>query len=1144
MAVFDPQQLTEGARVRVPGHPDPETVVQCLPGAYWEFLLEAEPGNFRRISLPEDEVPGIEIINDGRSCSFDANARAFRLGIEARRIRTRFQHDMGALAVSSIDPLPHQLEAVYGKLLQEPRLRFLLADDPGAGKTIMTGLYIKELQLRSVADRVLIVAPANLSFQWQRELDERFQIAARRITRETLDSDPMSNPWEQDGVFIISRDLLKAKTVLESFSAAHRPWDLAVLDEAHGYTLKIKRRGTIDHRTERYKAAEWVANRADRLLLLTATPHSGREESLWGLMRLLDPDAYGDRCPDQVDIMPHHYSRTTKELMVDLRGRPLFRPRIAHTVTYDLVGAELNLYEQVSRFITQGLADIQREQAEGGSPSVSGFALTTMQRRLASSMRAITRTLHRRVERLERELDQPGTGAAAITDIDPDANSDRPEGEKWELEEQALNQVPLFRSREQILAELDLLRPLLTQAEETGLLGSETKLNELWKILDTYGIGDDAGKKLLIFTEHRDTLDFLVEELRTRFTVTAIHGGMRPTDRVDAERNFREHAQIMVATEAAGEGINLQFCHLMVNYDIPWNPNRLEQRMGRIHRIGQTEDVHIFNFVAANTREGQVLATVLQKIENMRRNEVLGDQIFDVIGEILSGFRLRDLLESVIAEERTPEEALTVLGAGDGAFDEGIVDRMRELSEKALATGSIDWQLHRRATNRAEERRLAPEYLERFFIDGIEFLDGQVDQRLDRASVRVRRTPDILVARDRDRGTLRQLQPTYERITFDKAVAIVPMSMDTELGAPRPELCGPGHALFDAMLDYLIEHTEQDLRRGAVFRDPELTSPALLHMIEGDIVDGHRSTIDRSMACVLQHGRELRAVGGALYDVALGTHAEISDRPVATLPESELINWARANVYEQHLQNVRDRRKRTADIQEEFLRSSFTALLARYDSELSDLDQEVEDGVTGADGRRRKTELLRRTAAERRDRRIADTARTRQVDRGPVTIVAQALILPSASGQAAELTGTADTNSARDQEVTRIAHEVVLRHEYGCGTEDLRLAETEHIGFDLISERPEGTRYILVRGLAGIGEVEMAWSEYIAAGKFGTTFWLYVVLDCVTPSPRLYRVRSPVTTLAGNIQPVREVRYSIPLGPIIDRAEPTGQDNR
>ncbi|MFG3130198.1 helicase-related protein [Streptomyces tendae] len=1150
MSLFDPQRLIAGARLRLPGHTEPVTVIQVQPGAYWEFLVKGDAGDYRSVSLPEDELPGIEVVDVGGERRYDSDARVFRLGVEARRIRTRFQNDMGALSVSSIEPLPHQLEAVYGRFLEEPRLRFLLADDPGAGKTIMTGLYIKELQLRGAADRVLIVAPANLGFQWQRELDERFRIAARRITRNTLDADPMANPWESDGVFIVSRDLLKTETVLASFAAAQRPWDLAVLDEAHGYTLKVNKRGAIDNRTGRYKAAERVARHAERLLLLTATPHSGREESLWGLMRLLDRDAYGDRCPDRVEIMPHHYSRTTKEQMVDLRGRPLFRPRVAHTVAYTLDGAELDLYNRVSQFITQGLAEIRRERTDGGRASVSGFALTTMQRRLASSVRAICRTLQRRVERLERELELPTATATDVdsTLLDKNTNGDRPEDERWALEEQALDQLSLFRDPEEIGAELDLLRPLLAQAEETALLGGEIKLQELWKILDQYGVGDDASKKLLVFTEHKDTLDFLVRELSPHFDVAVIHGGLRPAERVQAERDFREHAQIMIATEAAGEGINLQFCHLMVNYDIPWNPNRLEQRMGRVHRIGQTENVHIFNLVAANTKEGHVLATVLGKIETMRQNEALGDQVFDVIGEILSGYRLPELLEAVVSGERTSEDAAAQFGTDDGEFDDQLIARMRELSEKALVTGHIDWRIQRQETTRAEERRLPPEHLKRFFLDAVDHLHGQARERLDHASIRVTRTPDILIARDRDLGTLRQLQPTYERVTFDKSVAVQRLAQDPESGAPRAELCGPGHPLFEAILDLVIEQTASALQRGAVFHDPGLSAPALLHILEGEVTDGHRSTVHRSMASVIEVAGEFLPTSGALYDLLPGRPAQPTGEGLAPArPESQLITWARANVYEARLREVRERRARTADIQEEFLTTSFRTLLARYDSELLDLDEELEEGRAGAEGRHRKTELIRRTVLERRDRRIADTARTRQVDRGPVTVLAQAVLLPPpASSNPVDVWAehAANGRGLSDPEIERIAVQISMDHEYAHGSEDLRSVEADNLGFDLVSQRAETTRYIEVKGRAGVGSVELTWSEYIAAGKFGPAYWLYVVLDCATDHPRLYRIQDPAVALAGKFRPTHEVRYSVAPGPVIEAAQAVGGDTQ
>lgn len=1133
MTTFNPNDLRPGVRVRFPGHAEATTVVTVKPGAYWEFLVEGAPGEYQPISLPEDELPGIEVLDVGGERGYDADPRAFRLGVEARRIRTRFQHDMAALSVSNIEPLPHQLEAVYGHFLEQARLRFLLADDPGAGKTIMTGLYIKELQLRGAADRVLIVAPANLGFQWQRELDERFQIKARRVTRDTIDAAPTENPWDANGVLIISRDLLKSDDILQTLAAAERSWDLAVLDEAHGYTLKVNKRGAIDNRTARYKAAEVVSERSERLLLLTATPHSGREESIWGLLRLLDSDMYGDRCPEHVEVHPQHYSKTSKEQMVDLRGNLLFKPRTPHTVAYDLQGPEWNLYQAVSAFITEGLAEIRGE----GRASVSGFALTTMQRRLASSVRAISRTLERRVERLERELASPAPESRSVVAVGSSPasndNADRTEEERWAQEEAALAALP--RSLEEIAAELDAVRPLLAQAQETERLGSEIKLNELWKVLEKYGVGDDSSKKLLIFTEHKDTLDFLQEKLSEQFDVVVIHGGMRAGERIAAERAFREHAQIMVATEAAGEGINLQFCHLMVNYDIPWNPNRLEQRMGRVHRIGQTEEVHIFNLVAGNTREGHVLATVLKKLEWMGKS--LGDRVFDVIGEVFAAYKLPELLQAVVAGERSSQETAAQFGADEGTYDRELLERAEELLAKALATGHIDWRLQRRLSERAEERRLPPDHLKRFFLDAIDFAGGKATPRLDHTTVHVDRTPDLLIARDRDRGTLRQLQPAYERITFDKSVAVRRMAEDAELGAPRPELCGPGHSLFENLIDHIIEATHLPLQRGAVLLDPSRQNPAVLHLLEADVVDGHRSVVHRSIATISDADGVLRASGGVLYDFLLGATAAQKDRATPR-SEAELITWARQNVFEGRVKEVRAEREHTATIQEEFLNASFNTVLARQEVELMDLDEEVEAGKPGAEGRRRKVELAKRTVQERRNRRLADVARTRQVDRGPVRVLAQCLLLPAPTDENGVDDGCPRYGRGlSDPEIERIAVQVSIDFEHGHGAVEIRSVESDNIGFDLVSEREDERRCIEVKGRAGVGAVELTWSEYVTAVKLGRDYWLYVVLDCAGDHPRLYRIQDPATALAGSFVPSHDVRYSVAPGPVVDAAE-------
>jgi superfamily II DNA or RNA helicase len=872
-----PESLSAGTVIRLAGRERPVSVVQVegtASGGFWTIVFRDHDGRLDDVTLSLDELSGVQAVEREPEPSYDGMPRRFRLGIEAARIQVGFRYDMAALAVSNIVPLPHQLEAVYSDFLEQPRLRFLLADDPGAGKTIMAGLYIKELQLRRAADRVLIVTPANLRPQWQRELAERFDVECVQMDRALFDSSPTQNPWDVHDFVIVSRDFLRAEEVLDSFVAAERDWDLGIIDEAHGFTLQVDGKGLISKRSNRYKAAEKVAEKAHRLVLLTATPHSGKNESLWGLLRLLDADAYGDRCPKHVELNEQQYRKVPKERMVDLRGQKLFKPRHPHTIEYELEGPELDLYIAVTDFVSKRLVEIRGASAG----RAAGFALTAMQRRLASSIRAIRLTLERRVHRLEKALDDVPAylrGQRAFRQsVYPDEveTDDLAEEDLWRLEERALEEW-LPGTEEELRLELEECRQLLVKAEETEHAGTERKLNELLAVVNAQGLVDDQSKKLLIFTEQKDTLRYLVEKLQPRFCVAQIHGDLRLADRIEAERYFRERAQIMVATEAAGEGINLQFCHLMVNYDIPWNPNRLEQRMGRIHRIGQTEDVHIFNLVAGNTREGHVLATILRKIEKMGHD--LGDRVFDVVGELLAGYHLADVIERVLAGEVTGEDAAAAIGAD---VDPEIRRRAEELLTQALATHHIDWQRQRDKAARAEERRLPAGYLARFFEEAAAFAGGQVQKRLD-GTVRVTRSPDVLVARSRLAGATRRIAPAYERLTFDKQVAMRPRTPDDDPDTPVAELCGPGHSLFDALVEFALDNTRADLAAGAAFHSPTVGEPQLLHFLTGDAVDGNDELVHRTFATItqtpagLQADRTFLSLAGAARRIERGIDA-------------------------------------------------------------------------------------------------------------------------------------------------------------------------------------------------------------------------------------------------------------------------------
>ena len=686
-------------------------------------------------------------------------------------------------------------------------------------------------------------------------------------------------------------------------------------------------------------------------------------------------------------------------------------------------------------------------------------------------------------------------------------------------------------------AELDALRPLLTMAEELEGKRTERKLNELLDVVSSQGLTEDRSKQLLIFTEHKDTLDYLIENLEKDFEVAVIHGGMKLVERINQERFFRERAQIMVATEAAGEGINLQFCHLMVNYDIPWNPNRLEQRMGRIHRIGQTEDVYIFNLVASNTREGYVLNTLLVKMERM--GITLGDKVFDVIGGTFAGYRLRDLIESVLAGEISKEEAVDTFGGGEA--DPQSVARARELLQDALAQHHLDWETERDRAARAEERRLPPSYFQKFFEQGMTFAGGKVVQRLDPGTLRVERSPDTLVALGRTAGATRQIAPTYERLTFDKSVATRPRRGDEAL-LPQAEICGPGHPLFDALTAYTIERTPADVAKGAIFFDPDVSEPGLLHFLVGEVIDGNGEVVHRTFSTIQMalDGRIDRDRRISLFDVAPPID-EIPRAPEAAIKaapapqDPELVVWARQHVYEKLFGEARDEREQVARIQEDFLRRSFGSLLSGADAAIIAAEEEIDKGVQGAEGRLRKAELTKAGLELRRRQRLEETERGRAVMRGPVLVVGSALLLPLLT-EDGETTGDPSPDAKfSDQEVEQIAVSAARRYELERGA-TVESKEDEKVGFDLLSLRNGERRCIEVKGRAGVQRVELTWSEFAKSQELGDDYWLYVVLDCREPDPRLYRVQNPAKTLAGAWQPSLDVRYRVEPEPVIEAA--------
>ena len=821
-------EIREGQVLTGPLFSEPmrvETVRSNGVGSVEAGLVGQRTERFRKVTLTSTDIASLTIADS--TLSYDGDGQLLRLGLQAYSLGIAYEFDpYFGLSISRVDPLPHQLEAVYDHLLKLPSVRFLLADDAGAGKTIMAGLLIKELKLRGLAERVLVVCPANLTFQWQRELKEKFDERFLVLKGGDIRDQFGINQWLDQKQTITSLDLAKREDILPGLRQVH--WDLVIVDEAHRMSARDE-----THKSQRYRLGELLRDSADNILLLTATPHKGDPHNFTLFLQLLDRDAYADVKSIREAMERRRapfYLRRTKEAMVHFPERqedgtwtakPVFTKRITNTAGFNMDGPEFDLYQAVTRFVKWQSA---RAAAQGDDPRARavGFLMSLYQRRLASSAHAMRRSLENRANRLEEGLKQAQDLARTAPPDLPDWE-DLEELEDTERErlERMLEAVTLAGNAEEVRKEIAELQQLAGQAATVEATGQEAKLTRLNEIMREQGFFDDPDQRLLIFTEFKDTLDYLVERLKSwGFRVGTIHGGMRPGSldepgsRLHAEQQFRDgHIQVLVATEAAGEGINLQCCHILFNYDIPWNPNRLEQRMGRIHRYGQRFDCLIFNFVATNTIEGRVLQRLLVKLQEIR-DALDDDAVFNVVGEVLPAAQVdrvfRDYYSGKLGDADLEDRLLR--DVDEGRFREICQTALEGLAAKKL---NLEMLVERRA--RAQERRVVPETIARFLSES----SGNAAFTLNpvnhlRHTFQPGRTPTALKSYERDPDwRFPDLLTRYPRLSTDRDTA----------EAHNLEWVTPGHPLFEALRRHCVETGRDVFTTGAPASTLSTTMP-------------------------------------------------------------------------------------------------------------------------------------------------------------------------------------------------------------------------------------------------------------------------------------------------------------------------------
>lgn len=1100
------------------------------------YYKTADGKLLERMLFRTDEV-NLALAEAGRPWAFDAPGDEFKLAAEAYRISLAHLFDpMMAVHTSNVEPLPHQITAVYESMLPRQPLRYVLADDPGAGKTIMAGLFIRELLMRADAKRVLIVAPGSLVEQWQDEMFEKFGLSFTLFSREQIEQSRGGNPFDDIDLMVARVDQLSRSEELQAKLRLSQ-WDLIVVDEAH--KLSASYFGNKVNKTKRFQLGELLGSITRHFLLMTATPHNGKEEDFQLFMSLLDSDRFygkfrdGAHKVDVTDLM----RRTVKEEMLRFDGTKLFPDRRAITANYKLSDLEAALYAAVTDYVKEEMN--RADKLDGQRKGTVGFALTALQRRLASSPEAIYQSLRRRRNKLKRRVEDEKLRSrgqllaetinvvGAPEDIWESADSLTPDDYE-NFEEAVVDQATAAQTIQELEAEIIILDALEEQAKQVVHSGQDRKWDELSNLLQSPMMREESGRqrKLIIFTEHRDTLNYLAIKIRgligNEDAVTMIHGGVKREERRKVQELFRNDpaTRVLLATDAAGEGVNLQNANLMVNYDLPWNPNRLEQRFGRIHRIGQTEVCHLWNMVASETREGDVFQRLFEKLEVER--EALGGRVFDILGEVFEDKSLKDLLIEAIRYGEDPEVRSRLLRKIEGALDtvhlENIIKR-NALCEEVMSTERLF--AVKEEMEKAEARKLQPYFIRSFFNQAFQQLGGELRPR-EPGRYEITHVPANIRERDRqitgrDRRNSDTVLRRYERICFEKQY----VRLIERVSAPMASLMHPGHPLMQSVTDLVLEQHRNKLKQGTILVDPSDMgiTPKVMFIIDHSVREGADPThvVSRRMQFVEidPQGKAINAGWAPHLDMESISSADVAlVQDVLAAPwingidaqnlEQVALAHASTHLVPEHFGEVRDRREKNVD-------KTLTAVHERLVKEInywSDRYIKLKDDIAVGKDVRLTLENVRRTIDDltaRRESREKELLAMRHVISATPVVAGGALVIPA--GLLAQRTGqpgwTADANARA--RVEWAAMHAVMAAERALGHEVIDVS-AQKCGWDVTSlpRAVDGklppSRHIEVKGrVKGSSTVTVTRNEILYGLNQQDKFILAIVLvdgDC------------------------------------------------
>jgi superfamily II DNA or RNA helicase len=1066
----DVTRPSEGALVRLPGE---ERFVQVgasvpSPDGALLFVASEEPGQYRQVSLTIAELSEVETLAaDGQADSTELLAAMWSEWMGSAAANTN-----GAAMISSaLTPYPHQHQAVYQRMLPQPMLRFLLGDEPGTGKTIMAGLYAREAQRLGIVNRCLVVCPAHLVTKWQADFDRFLGGGLDRVDNLSVKNKAFQNGmYAGRGFWVVSLELAAMNSaVLEAIHPDNASWDLVVFDEAHRLTPSA----------ETYYRVGRTLAQTPRALLMTATPHRGNEWLFRSLLHLVDPEVFPEVSPDDTDLPaikpgPMHFLRRMKEELRDHENNRLFHDRFAYNEKVPLSSKEQPFYQQALALVDGYFP----QEAKTLGRMVYG-------KRAASCLYSLAETLRRR-------RDNMGTLS------EPEAAREPRWGDPQEDDPAARDHAKVIyagstASRDEKKALGGLLEQIdafLNDPAHTSPAGVSNKWPRMVdKCLTPHGITPGSDKQLVVFTEYADTADWLRDQFRAEgFTCERYSGRDNHATRDEVRARFMAgEFQVIVSTDAGNEGIDLQSAQVLVNWDIPWSLVTLEQRMGRIHRVGQNDDVHLFNLITVGTLEGDTYAKLLDRLVEAAADmkgkmfdclSLVGEQLFDGKADV----PLAALYEGGLPAERA-KAAIEVITA----------EQLRQAAEEELARERIN--TYEDTDLRDAIKAMQDEQIEQINPHVVEnYLSRIADAGL---IVKAKSSAGVEGGLFRLAGTDRMRLPKHLPATDPDGRTLVATLGTLKMAAVKAGSVGASRAIdlspatdaFRSLVGSTLDLLRPSLFRGGVLEDATSVTDYSLFVFEVPVSEGTRKVRWRHLIRVDATGaREVR------FDLLNNLTSIVTSAPCG-YHDGELLKAHTAAV------TARDERR---DLRERVLEQWHAAAATQLRDLPRTLSRDVQTAAERVEVRQRATRAVEARASALKAASDLTVSEPQMV--GWCKVVAA---------------GLPETPQEKDSERISMTHVKKLLTAAGWHVSDV---STELVGYDLLARRGYVQRCVEVKGVWGAASSEgirLTGGEFARAGILGDDYWLYVVDQCHDGAGTLATViRNPAEAFAGQTRDV------------------------